>query len=117
MQNKINNINEDMNGIKNEVSTANEKLYGIEIKIDSLECEDKSMKEIQIEQNNILGSLLHNSEINKATHDNIEHNIAYIKGDTNSIKEDIAEIRRDLNLVELATSKNWSDIVRLKSVK
>ncbi|OJT87887.1 hypothetical protein BM535_20500, partial [Clostridioides difficile] len=38
-------------------------------------------------------------------------------GDTNSIKEDIAEIRRDLNLVELATSKNWSDIVKLKSVK
>ena len=62
MQNKINNINEDMNGIKDEVSIANEKLYGIEIKIDSLECEDKSMKEIQIEQNNILGSLLHNSE-------------------------------------------------------
>lgn len=35
-----------MNGIKDEVFIVNEKLYGIEIKIDSLECEDKLMKEI-----------------------------------------------------------------------
>lgn len=62
------------------------------------------------EHTQILRALEHSAEVNKAEHDNMINDIAYMKGQIESIK-------RDLSRVEEATANNWVDIARLKAVK
>ncbi|SKA89119.1 hypothetical protein SAMN05443428_10977 [Caloramator quimbayensis] len=62
------------------------------------------------EHTQILRALEHSAQVNKAEHDVMFNDIAYIKGQIESIK-------RDLNRVEEATANNWVDIARLKAVK
>jgi len=65
----------------------------------------------QVQENTqILKALEHLAEVNKAEHDKIAFDIAEISGEVKSM-------RKDLSNVELITASNWSDIVRLKSVK
>ncbi|TDT52003.1 hypothetical protein [Fonticella tunisiensis] len=62
------------------------------------------------EHTQILRALEHASESHKAEIDRVNHAIARVEGE-------IKGIREDLTAVELMTSKNWNDIVKLKAVK
>lgn len=58
----------------------------------------------------ILSALKHASETHKAEIDRANIAIARVEGEVKGIRE-------DLTAVELMTSKNWNDIVKLKAVK
>lgn len=62
------------------------------------------------EHTQILRALEHSSETHKSEIDRVNHSIARVEGEVKGIRE-------DLTAVELMTSKNWNDIVKLKSVK
>lgn len=77
-------------------SLLDEKLNPISIKLD--------------ETYQIVKALEHSAEVNKAEHDKMANDIAYIKGD-------IQALRKDISNVEIITSSNWNDIAKLKAVK
>ena len=58
----------------------------------------------------ILKALEHLAQVNKAEHDMMTLDLAEISGEVKSIQKGLAT-------VELVTANNWSDIVKLKSVK
>ncbi len=62
------------------------------------------------EHTQILRALEHASETHKADIDKLNHSVARVEGEVKGIRE-------DLTAVELMTSKNWNDIVKLKAVK
>ncbi|HUS89876.1 MAG TPA: hypothetical protein VMW91_11055 [Desulfosporosinus sp.] len=65
----------------------------------------------QVQENTqILKALEHLAQVNKAEHDKMTLDLAEISGEVKSIQ-------KDLSTVELVTANNWSDIVKLKSVK
>ena len=67
--------------------------------------------EIQQKENTqILRSLLHSSEINKAEHESMAYNIMEIQGNIEAIK-------KDLSRVEINTAQNWTDIAILKAAR
>lgn len=65
----------------------------------------------QVQENTqILKALEHLAQVNKAEHDMMTLDLAEISGEVKSIQ-------KGLSTVELVTANNWSDIVKLKSVK
>lgn len=75
-----------------------------------MKSEMKGMKSQLEENTQILRALEHNTEVNKAEHDNMTHDIAEILGEVKSL-------RKDLSTVEIVTANNYADIARLKAVK
>ncbi|WP_051531196.1 hypothetical protein [Clostridiisalibacter paucivorans] len=62
------------------------------------------------EHGRILRALEEASHVHKAEMDNISLAVNRIEGEVKTIRE-------DLTAVELMTSKNWNDIVKLKAIK
>ena len=62
------------------------------------------------EHTQILRALEHSSEVHKAEMDKLNHTVANIEGEVKGIRE-------DLRTIEMVTSKNWNDIVKLKSIR
>ena len=62
------------------------KVNGIELKINSVETQ-------QQEDHNILKNLEHNSNVNKAEHDNMFNKIAHIEGHLKNIDENIDALK------------------------
>lgn len=62
------------------------------------------------ENTQILKALEHSAQVNKAEHDKMTFDLVEISGE-------VKAMRKDLATVELVTANNWSDIVKLKSVK
>lgn len=100
--------------ILNKLLTGQEGLISdikeIKAQITGLKTEVNDLKTQLTENTQILKSLEHSAEINKAEHDKMQYDIAHIKGDIESIKKDLSQ-------VELVTANNWADIVKLKAVK
>jgi len=67
-------------------------------------------KQILDEHTQILRALEHKSEVHKAEIDKANYAIARVEGEVKGIRE-------DLTTVEMITSKNWNDILKLKAVK
>ena len=78
--------------------------------ITSMQGDIKEIKLKQEETYQIVKALEHSAEVNKAEHDKMDNDIAYIKGD-------ITALRKDITNVEIITSSNWNDIAKLKAVK
>jgi Fe2+ transport system protein B len=73
--------------------------------------EDIAAIKIQLDENTqILRTLEHPAQVNKAEHDKIFHEIAEMRGE-------IRAIRKDLTTVEIVTSNNWNELARLKAVR
>lgn len=85
-------------------------IEGLSLKIDLLSDKVDNQGNQLKENTQILKSLEHLAEVNKAEHDKMFFDIAEIHGE-------IKSMRKDLSTVELVTANNWSDIVKLKSVK
>ncbi len=85
MSKQINGLSNQFEGFRKEVDT---KFSNLEGRFDTLQVQ-------------------HSAEVNKAEYDKITNDIAHIKGDIESIKKDLIK-------VELVTSSNWNDIIKLK---
>jgi len=62
------------------------------------------------ENTQILKTLEHLAQVNKAEHDKISFDLAGISGE-------IKAMQKDLSAIELVTANNWSNIAQLKSIK
>ena len=62
------------------------------------------------ENTQILKALEYLAQVNKAEHDRMNFDLA-------EISSEVKSMRKDISTVELVTANNWSDIVKLKSVK
>ncbi|GAB6086169.1 hypothetical protein [Alkaliphilus crotonatoxidans] len=62
------------------------------------------------EHTGILRALEHASEVQRAQMDQMNHTLARVEAEVKTIRE-------DLTAVELVTSKNWNDIVKLKAIR
>lgn len=85
-------------------------LKKIDSRMENIETEVKGIRSTLSEHGQILRALDERTQVLSAKAENTEHELVEIKGE-------ITGLRSDLNLVELATAKNWTEIVKLKSVK
>lgn len=107
----------DIGGLKEEVKTIKTDIGGLKEEVKTIKKDIGSLKEGQhrieiqvLENTQILKALEHTAQVNKAEHDNMINDIAEIKGEMKGI-------RNNVNTVELVTSQNWNELVKLKSVK
>ncbi|QCX34780.1 hypothetical protein FDN13_04025 [Caloramator sp. E03] len=89
-------VNEQFKEVREQFKEVNKQFQEVNARLD--------------EHTQILRALEHSAQVNKAEHDNMLNDIAYMKGQ-------IESIRRDLSRVEEATASNWVDIARLKAVR
>lgn len=113
----INNMKSDINNIKTDINDMKLDIDNIKSDVDNLKSDAANMKtdikyiKTQQEENyQILKSLEHSSEINKAEHDKFENDLALISGKIDSM-------RRDLSTVEIVTARNMENIAQLKIIK
>ena len=97
-------IDKSIDGLRNDL---NQK---IDKSIDNFDQKFDTLSSQVQENTQILKALEHLAQVNKAEHDKMTHDIAEISGDVKSIK-------KDLSTVQLVTANNWSDIVKMKSVR
>ena len=102
----------------------NERLDGIDNRLDGIDGELKEIRANQTQTNGrldliesqqsentqLIKALLHASEVHKADIDNLTHAVARVEGE-------VKELRNDLSAIEAITAKNWKDIVYLKTAK
>ena len=96
MESDIGGLKEEVKTIKTDIGSLKEGQHRIEIQV--------------LENTQILKALEHTAQVNKAEHDNMINDIAEIKGEMKGV-------RNNINTVELVTSQNWNELVKLKSVK
>lgn len=80
------------NGIKSLSIKFEEEIKRVDDRLEIIETQ-------QQESIGLLKALEHSAEVNRAEHDNMQHDISEIKGE-------IKGVREDLTTVELVTSKN-----------
>lgn len=116
MESDISSIKETQASMESDISSIKQRQAGMESDISSIKSIQESMlitqesMKSQIEENtNILKALLHSSEVHKAGLDNLEIQVAKIRGD-------IKEIRSDINFLDMNTAKNRLDIAKMKKI-
>ncbi|MCT4619483.1 MAG: DUF5320 domain-containing protein [Marinisporobacter sp.] len=103
-------LKEELKSIKNEIADIKDEILGIKDETSGIKDEISGMKAKMDKTYEIVKALEHSSQVNKAEHDSMSNDIAYIKGNIEIIKSDMYR-------VEEATANNWADIARLKQVK
>lgn len=96
-------LDEKLEPIKSDVSN-------LRVDVSNLKIDLKHIKTQQEESCQILKSLEHNSEINKAEHDKFANDLADISGQ-------LENMRKDLSTVEIVTARNMENIAQLKIIK
>ncbi|MCO5822835.1 hypothetical protein M8668_13410 [Clostridioides difficile] len=117
MNNNIVDMKQDITGMKQDIVDMKQDIKGMkqdisDLKIGQVETNNRlDIVESQVKENTqILKALEHKADVSKAEHDKMSFDISHIQGD-------ISEIKQDLNATQIITSKNWSDIEKLKSIK
>ncbi|MBU5436829.1 hypothetical protein KQI42_02345 [Tissierella sp. MSJ-40] len=87
-----------------------EKLSPIWKEIRDLKTDTELIKAQQKELESLLNMLLDKSEINRAEHNKLTHDMA-------QVLETVNNIRRDLTAVEIVTARNMENIAHLKAIK
>lgn len=87
-----------------------EELKPLKDEIKDVKTEISSMKSKVDETYEIVKTLEHLVQGNKAEHDQMKNDIAHIRGNIETIK-------RNMYRIEEATANNWADIARLKQAK
>jgi SMC interacting uncharacterized protein involved in chromosome segregation len=103
-------LKRDVSTLKGDVSTLKGDVSTLKADMSLVKDDIKFLKTSQQEDHQILKNLEHNSNVNKAEHDKMMNDIAFIKGD-------LASLRKDLSTVEIVTANNYADIAKLKAVK
>ncbi|MCC0678193.1 MULTISPECIES: hypothetical protein [unclassified Clostridioides] len=83
------------------------EIKGINTRLDGIENE---VKEVKADMGNRF------DEVDKKL-DYIHKDILIAKTDINEVDKHLDRIDNNMNFVEMATSKNWNEIARLKSIK
>ncbi len=108
LDSKVNEMDSKITSLDSKVNEMDSKITSLDGKVNNLESEFKLMKSSQEESYQILKSLEHNSQVNKAEHDRMHIDLAEVKGG-------VSNIENDLLLVERVSSKNWNEITYIKS--
>ncbi len=103
-------MEEILKQILSEIKGMNTDIQDVKTEIKDMKTHIQDMKSQVSENTQMLKSLQHSVEVQKAVQDKMSFDIAEIKGD-------IKGIRNDLNTVEIVRSKNWNDIAKLKCAK
>lgn len=107
-------MEEELKKILNQLLDGQEKmnfrLDGIDGRLDHMDSKLGRLDSQVMKNTQILKSLEHAVQVNKAEIDKLSFDVAEMKGDVKSVKN-------DLSAVERITIKNWGDIVELKSIK
>ncbi|KGG80964.1 hypothetical protein Y919_03405 [Caloranaerobacter azorensis H53214] len=109
MQNEMKDIKSQINGMQSEMKGMQGDIKGIRDEVRDVKVEMAGMRNKVDETYEIVKALEHRAQVNKAEHDQMRNDIAYIKGDVQTIK-------RAIYRIEEATASNWADIARLKQV-
>lgn len=96
-------FDEKLEPIKNDIKSLKSDVAGLKDDVTGL-------KKQQEESYQILKSLEHKAEINKAEHDKFSNEIAHLAGE-------IQNMRKDLSTVEIVTARNMENIAQLKIIK
>ncbi|KNF07220.1 hypothetical protein CLPU_21c00380 [Gottschalkia purinilytica] len=117
LEGKVDNLDNRMDKLEGKVDNLDNRMDKLEDKVDKLDntidtLQDKvvSIKLTQQEHTLLLRSLEHSAEINKSEHEDMKYDI-------NTLIGKVENIEKGLNFVEMATANNWSEIVKLKSIK
>lgn len=87
-----------------------EELKPIKTEIEGMKSEITGMKNQIDETYEIVKALVEASEVNKAEHDVMMNDIAYIKGA-------VEKIKIDMYRVEEITANNWAEMTRMKQAR
>lgn len=79
-------------------------------KVESLDAKVSGLETQTQENTQILRALREHSEVNKAEHDAMKMDMAYMMGDIKSLKNSMCA-------VENATAYNWGEIAKLKKAQ
>ena len=105
---EVSTVKEEVSSVKEEVSSIANRVSSIDNRVGSIENEVKWIKTQQQEDHLILKALKHNSEVNKAEHDKMVNEMAYMEGHLKNIDE-------NLNAVKEIIGKHEVDIRVLKN--
>lgn len=103
-------FNQKMGSLSSKVDTISGEVGSLSGRVNTLSDKVDSLENQVSENTQILKALEHLAQINKAEHDRMTFDLA-------EISSEVKSIRKDLSTVELVTANNWSDIVKLKSIK
>lgn len=110
VKNELKALKDDVKILKNDVTTLKDDVISLKDDVISLKGDVNTLKTQQEESYQILKSLEHNSEVNKAEHDKFSNEIAQLTGE-------IQSMRKDLSTVEIVTARNMESIAQLKIIK
>lgn len=100
---RLDHIDSRLDKVESRLDKIDSKLVKVDSRLNKLEAQ-------VTENTQILRTVVHSLEINKAEHDNFNHDLSNVMGS-------VEEIKRDMYKVEEATASNWADIARLKQIK
>ena len=107
---KLGPIKSDVDSIKSDVDNIKSDVDSIKSDVDSIKRDIRLIKTQQEESCQILKSLEHKAEVNKAEHDKFTIAVAQLSGQ-------IENMRKDLSTVEIVTARNMENIAQLKIIK
>ena len=103
LENRFDNLENKFDNLENRFDNLENRFDNLENRFDNLESQTK-------ENTEMLKSLLHSAEVNRAEHDKMMIGIAHLEGEVTSIK-------RDLSTVEVVTANNYAELAKLKTAK
>jgi hypothetical protein len=93
---KITGIEQKITGIEQRTSGIEQKITGVEQKVTGIEQDVKLIKIQQSEHGELIHSLVHSSEVQKAQHDALQMEVAKLSGEMNKGFSDITEVQKSL---------------------
>lgn len=88
----VSSLKADVGSLKTDVSSLKTDIGSLKTDVGSLKTDMTSLKSQVNENTQILKALEHKSEVNKAEHDKMMNDIAYIRGDIENIKDTTSAI-------------------------
>jgi predicted nucleic acid-binding Zn-ribbon protein len=93
---KITGIEQKITGIEQRTSGIEQKITGVEQKVTGIEQDVKLIKIQQSEHGELIHSLVHSSEVQKAQYDALQMEVAKLSGEMNKGFSDITEVQKSL---------------------
>lgn len=93
---KITGVEQKLTVIEQRVTGTEQKITGIEQKVTGIQQDVKLMKTQQSEHGEMIHSLVHSSEVQKAQYDSLQLEVAKLTGEVNKGFSDITEIQKSL---------------------
>ena len=96
IEQKVTGIEQKVTGIEQRVTGTEQKMTGIEQKVTGIGQDVKLMKTQQSEHGEMIHSLVHSSEVQKAQDDALQMEVAKLSGEMNKGFSDLTEIQKSL---------------------